>query len=99
MPAVLPEFGFHDNPEEAQWLIDNMEAIAKETCKAVCAFFDVPYIAPDKQIDLEPEPAPDVPESGTLYRVQVGAFRKKENAEAYLQKVHEVLPEAFIVVG
>ena len=28
MPAVLPEFGFHDNPGEAQWLIDNMAAIA-----------------------------------------------------------------------
>ena len=42
MPAVLPEFGFHDNPEEAQWLIDNMETIAEETCRAVCAFFDVP---------------------------------------------------------
>ena len=96
MPAVLPEFGFHDNPEEAQWLIDNMEAIAEETCKAVCAFFAVPYIAPGKQLDVEPEP---VPESGTIYRVQVGAFSVKENAEAYLQKVHEVLPEAFIVVG
>lgn len=96
MPAVLPEFGFHDNPEEAQWLIDNMEAIAEQTCKAVCAFFDVPYIAPNKQLDVEPEPVPD---SGTIYRVQVGAFRKKENAEAYLQKVREVLPEAFIVVG
>ena len=44
MPAVLPEFGFHDNPEEAQWLIDNMETIAEETCRAVCAFFDVPYV-------------------------------------------------------
>ena len=94
MPAVLPEFGFHDNPEEAQWLIDNMEAIAEQTCQAVCEFFGIPYIAPDKQIDLDPEPVPD---SGTIYRVQVGAFESKENAEAYLEKVREVLPEAFIV--
>ena len=34
-----------------------------------------------------------------LSYLQVGAFSVKENAEAYLQKVHEVLPEAFIVVG
>lgn len=93
MPAVLPEFGFHDNPEEAQWLIDNMEAIAEQTCQAVCEFFGIPYIAPDKQIDLDPEPVPD---SGTIYRVQVGAFESKANAEAYLAKVREVLPEAFI---
>ena len=91
MPAVLPEFGFHDNPEEAQWLIDNMETIAEETCKAVCAFFDVPYAAPDGQSGLEPAPVPDV-----LYRVQVGAFRTKKNAEAYLAKVQEILPEAFV---
>ena len=94
MPAALPEFGFHDNPEEAQWLIDNMEAIAEQTCQAVCEFFGIPYIAPDKQIDLDPEP---VPGSGTIYRVQVGAFESKTNAEAYLAKVREVLPEAFIV--
>ena len=94
MPAVLPEFGFHDNPEEAQWLIDNMEAIAELTCQAVCEFFSIPYVAPDKQIELPEEPV-EMPE--TLYRVQVGAFKVKANAEAYLAKVREALPEAFIV--
>ena len=48
---------------------------------------EVPYVAPDKQIDLEPEPAPDVPDSGTLYRVQVGAFESKANADEFLKKV------------
>ena len=94
MPAVLPEFGFHDNPEEAQWLIDNMETIAEETAQAVCEYFDVPYIAPEKQIDLPPEPV-ELPE--VLYRVQVGAFRIRENAEAYLEKVQNAgFPEAFV---
>ena len=94
MPAVLPEFGFHDNPEEAQWLIDNMESIAEETAQAVCEYFDVPYIAPEKQIDLPPEPV-ELPE--VLYRVQVGAFRIRENAEAYLEKVQNAgFPEAFV---
>lgn len=71
-PAVLPEFGFHDHPEEAQWLIDNMEAIAEETCAAVCEFFERPYVAPDKQVTLEPKPedtvegADTVPDLGTL---------------------------------
>ena len=94
MPAVLPEFGFHDNPEEAQWLIDNMEAIAEETAQAVCEYFDVPYIAPEKQIDFPPKPV-ELPE--VLYRVQVGAFRIRENAEAYLAKVQNAgFPEAFV---
>lgn len=44
MAAVLPEFGFHDNREEAQWLIDNMEEIAAETARAVCEYFGVAYV-------------------------------------------------------
>lgn len=99
MPAVLPEFGFHDNPEEAQWLIDNMEAIAEKTCQSICAFFEIPYVAPDNQVDIEPEPVPDVPESDTVYRVQVGAFKVKENADAYLAKVREIFPEAYITAA
>ena len=43
MAAVLPEFGFHDNLTEAQWLIDNMDAIAAETAQAVCDYFGVAY--------------------------------------------------------
>lgn len=99
MPAVLPEFGFHDNPEEAQWLIDNMEAIAEKTCQAICTFFEIPYVAPDNQADIEPEPVPDVPESDTIYRVQVGAFKVKANADAYLAKVREIFPEAYITAA
>ena len=94
MPAVLPEFGFHDNPGEAQWLIDNMETIAEETCKAICGFFDMPYTAPDGQSGRDPEP---VEQPEVLYRVQVGAFRAKENAEAYLKTVQDAgFPEAFV---
>ena len=44
MAAVLPEFGFHDNREEAQWLVDSMDDIARETAKAVCDFFGVTYV-------------------------------------------------------
>ena len=81
MPAVLPEFGFHDEPGEAQWLIDNMELIAEETTKAVCEFFSMPYKAPD-----------------ALYRVQVGAFKVKANADEFLKKVRAAgFDSAFIV--
>lgn len=36
-------------------------------------------------------------EKNVLYRVQVGAFRSKENAELYLARVKKVFPEAYIV--
>ena len=88
-PAVLLELGFHDNPEEAQWLIDNMETIAEETCRAVCAFFDVPYVEAGQQKDAEPV---------LLFRVQVGAFRDRQCAESYCRRVQEAgFGGAFVV--
>lgn len=84
MPAVLPEFGFHDNPEEAQWIIDNVKLIAEETCQAVCEFFGVEYVPEEKK--------------NKLYRVQVGAFSVRGNADAYLKAVREYFPEAYITV-
>lgn len=95
MPAVLPEFGFHDNVEEARWLIDNMEAIAEQTCQAICEFFGIEYVAPNKKIELPEEPV-EMPE--TLYRVQVGAFKVKANADEFLKEVKAAgFDSAFIV--
>lgn len=97
MPAVLPEFGFHDNVQEAQWLIDNMEAIAEETCKAVCEFFNIVYVAPDKTVTLPSAPVEEAPAVSQLWRVQVGAFAKKKNAEDLLQKLKEAGFEGVLV--
>lgn len=58
-----------------------------------------PILAPDSQVDIDPEPVPDVPESDTIYRVQVGAFKVKGNADAYLAKVREIFPEAYITAA
>ncbi len=94
MPAVLPEFGFHDNPEEAQWLIDNMAVIAESVCQAVCDYFNAAYLPPEPDTA---EPSGE-PEDGRLYRVQVGAFRVRRNAEAYLRQVRAAgFPEAYLV--
>lgn len=53
MVAVLPEYGFHDNAEEAQWLVDNMPLIARETAMAVCLYFKVPYVPAQVQTPTE----------------------------------------------
>ena len=94
MPAVLPEFGFHDEPEEAQWLIDSMPEIAEETCRAVCAYFDLPYVPPQAAEETPQQPEADAP----LYRVQVGAFRFRRNAEDYCEKLKAAgFPEAYVI--
>lgn len=82
MTAVLPEYEFHDNLESAQWIIDNLQTIAVETAKAVCEFFNVPYV--EEQSDKY------------IYRVQLGAFCNYEYATAFLADVQKTYPEAFI---
>ena len=43
-PSVLVEVGYHDNWEEAQWIRDNLDEIAKALVKAVCDYFGIPYV-------------------------------------------------------
>lgn len=81
-PTVYVEVAFHDNPTEAQWIIDHIEDIAEAICKGVCDHYGYTYAAPA---------------AGTLYRVQVGAFREKANAETMLQKLKADGYEGFIV--
>lgn len=80
-PTAYIEVDFHDVPEVARWIVDHVEEIAEAICKGVCDYFTVPYV----------EPKPD-----KLYRVQVGAFRNRENAERLLKNLKEDYPDAFI---
>lgn len=77
MPAVLNEGAFVDNKKDIEdWNEDHElklmgEAYAKAAAEAM---------------GLERKPEPE-PEAATLYRVQVGAFSKKENAEKLLAEL------------
>lgn len=46
-PAILAEIGYHDNPEDAQWIRENIENIARETARSVAEFFNLPFVVPD----------------------------------------------------
>lgn len=81
-PTVYVEVAFHDNPTEARWIIDHIEEIAEAICKGVCNYFGYTYV---------------VPANDVLYRVQVGAFRERANAENILNKLKEDGYEGFIV--
>lgn len=45
-PGVLIEFAYHDNPEDAQWIRDNVPEIAQNVSQAVAQFFDLPFLSP-----------------------------------------------------
>ncbi len=87
--AVYIEVEFHDTADGAKWIIENTKTIGEAICKGVCNYFGVAYNS-DKSESSAP--------SGKLYRVQVGAFSQKSNAENCLQKAKNAgFSDAFIV--
>lgn len=81
-PCVYIEVGFHDNPEEAQWIIDHTQDIAEAICKGLCNHYGVKYGASGAESTAEKKPTA----TEKLYRVfnasgkQVGAFSVESNA-------------------
>ena len=45
-PAVLVEVAYHDNAEDAQWIRDNVEGIARALAQATAETLGVPFISP-----------------------------------------------------
>lgn len=88
--AVYCECEFHDNADLAKWIIANVGTIARAIAKGICT-------ADGKTLT---EAATAVTTPATLYRVQVGAFAVKANAEAYLEKLKKAgFKDAFITTG
>ena len=88
-PCAYLELGFHDNKEEAQYIIDHIEDLAEAICKGICKYYGVAY------------KPPVVNTTGVkLYRVQVGAFSQYANAENMLKKIKAAgFSDAFIKEG
>ena len=89
-PVAYIEVAFHDNAEEAQWIIDNTVQIAEAICRGVCDYYGVEYVAPVVE-------APEPEKTDVLYRVQVGAYSKKANAEDMKKKLKADGYDAIIV--
>ena len=86
--AVYIEVDFHDNPPIAKWLIENPQTVGEAIAKGVCSGYGVEYVSPS--------PSPD--KKDVFYRVQVGAYSDKANAERFLTQVKEAgFKDAFIV--
>ena len=78
-PTVYIEVDFHDVPDVAKWLIEHTKEIGEAICKGVCNHYGVTYKA--EVVETKPET------TGKVYRVQVGAYGVKANAEAMLAKL------------
>lgn len=46
-PAVLVELAYHDNEEDANWIINNIEKIGQNLALSVTQYFEVPFVFPE----------------------------------------------------
>ena len=90
--CVYIEVGFHDNPEEAQWIIDHTRDIAVAIAQGLCNHYGVAYMAEETPEAPDEKPV----EEKTVYRVQVGAFHNREYAEKMREELTGLGYDAFV---
>ena len=44
--AVLAEIGYHDNAEDAEWIRNDLRAIAENLTESLCDYFGLPFVSP-----------------------------------------------------
>ena len=77
MPCLYLEVEFHDNENLAKWILDNVENIGESICKGLVG---------EKYIGEQPTKE-EVTTESKLYRVQVGAFKNRDNAVRLLEQL------------
>lgn len=80
------ELGFHTSKADCDNFIHKPDLIGKNLAKGICDYYGVKM----------PESKPDKEEAQGLYKVQVGAYAVKSNAEAMVNKLKEKGFDAFI---
>ena len=45
-PSVLVEIAYHDNPQDAQWIRENIDAIAANLVYSITEYFGIPFNTP-----------------------------------------------------
>lgn len=83
--ALYCECEFHDTQLGSDFIINNTDKIGEAIAYGICDYYGI--------VPKNKNSAPD----GTLYKVQVGAFSVKENAENYLVKLKNAGFDGFIV--
>jgi len=98
MPALLTENGFVDNVTDANKLKDPayINRIARGHVNGLARAFRLP-----RKTGAPVNPIPSSPPSSvnqnTLYKVQIGAFSKRENAEALAERARNAGFQVYIV--
>ena len=94
-PSVYCECEFHDTAEGAKWIAEHTTDIGEAIAKGLCKYLGVKYVPAKQETPKPAEPA----QSDTLYRVQVGAFAVRANAEKMLDRLKKAGFNGFVVEG
>lgn len=74
-PCAYLETAFHDDPKDAEFIINNVPVIAREIALSICDYFGI-------------KPKSDDPEDeGRTYRLSIGEYKVRETAEAVAQRL------------
>ena len=92
-PTAYIECEFHDTVEGSKWIVENTVLIGETIARGICDYFGVTFKEPEQPKPAEPAT------TDTLYRVQVGAFAVRENAEKMLARLKAAGFDGFIREG
>lgn len=74
--SFYEEHAFHDNLTDITWFHTHMKDVARSAAKGLCEYFGIPFVEPKAEESTD-----------TIYRVQVGAFKIRKNAEVMLESL------------
>ena len=90
-PTAYTECEFHDSVEGAKWIVENTDKIGEAIAKGICKYLGVVF-----RKKTQSKPAADTKTGGKLYRVQVGVFKERQNAEKMLTRLKSAGFEGYI---
>jgi len=81
-PAALVEVAFHDNKDDSEWIIENIEKIGIELAKGILVYFGITY--------------KEKAEKNIKYRIIAGTYSNKNNAENQIKTLKNAGFDCFI---
>ena len=89
VPGIILEHSFHTNLRSTNWLLNdsNLDRLAKAEAEVIAEYFGMTG---------EADPAPD---SGKLWRVQVGAFKQHKYAVAHEKKLRAAGFDTYMILA
>lgn len=93
-PTCLIEYAFYTNRDDLKILKNNKDELVEATVKGVCKYFGVAYKAP---VVEKPTNDKNSSKKETYYRVVVGSYKDRENANDMVNELKKKGYDPFIV--